>query len=177
MDSWARVGLSAILTGTVASVVSAATLALLAKVEGKGALQPVNATSHWLHGDRAAAGRRDGDLAHTAVGYATHHASAVFWALPFEAWLARRPSHTPGELLRDAAIMSAIAAAVDYGAAPQRLTPGWELVLSKRSMAATYAALALGLAAGAALSRHWIDRDEDRELPGGRLARKADAPK
>src|SRR3954468_4959881 len=36
---------------------------------------------------------------------------------------------------------------------PKRLTPGWELVLSKRSMAATYGAMALGLAAGALVAR------------------------
>jgi hypothetical protein len=52
--------------------------------------------------------------------------------------------------------MSAIAAAIDYGATPKRLTPGWELVLSKRSMAATYGAMALGLAAGALVARAWL---------------------
>jgi hypothetical protein len=42
---------------------------------------------------------------------------------------------------------------VDYEATPKRFTPGWELVLSKRSMAATYVAMALGLAAAAMLPR------------------------
>lgn len=158
MDLWVRVGLSALITGAVASAASAVSLALLAKAEGKGALEPVNATSHWLHGNPDAV-RRDADLVHTAVGYATHHASAVFWALPFEAWLAARPPRTPAMLLRDAAVMSAIAAAVDYGMAPKRLTPGWELVISKRSMAAAYGMLALGLAAGAALSRQCLGPD------------------
>jgi hypothetical protein len=154
MERWVRIGLSSLVTGTVASVVSTAALALLAKGEGKGALQPTNATSHWLHGEEAGR-RRAPDAAHTAVGYATHHASALFWALPFQAWLAARPRRRPAELLRDACAMSAIAAAVDYGATPKRLTPGWELVLSKRSIAATYGAMALGLAAGAALARAW----------------------
>jgi hypothetical protein len=49
--------------------------------------------------------------------------------------------------------MSAIAAAVDYIATPKRFTPGWEFVLSKRSMAATYAAMALGMAAGALITQ------------------------
>jgi hypothetical protein len=53
--------------------------------------------------------------------------------------------------------MSAIAAVVDYGVAPKRLTPGWELVLNKRSIVAAYGALALGLAAGALLTqRHHV---------------------
>jgi len=84
---------------------------------------------------------------------ATHHASALFWAVPFEAWLAARPPCTAARLLRDVCAMSAIAAVIDYGATPKRLTPGWELVLSKRSIAATYVAMALGLAAGALVAR------------------------
>jgi hypothetical protein len=49
--------------------------------------------------------------------------------------------------------MSAIAAAVDYGATPKRLTPGWELVVSNNSMVTTYGAMALGLSAGALVAR------------------------
>jgi hypothetical protein len=45
---------SALVTGTVASIVSSASLAALAKIEGKSAAQPTNSTSHWLHGDSAA---------------------------------------------------------------------------------------------------------------------------
>ena len=143
---------SAVITGSVASIVSTVTLAALAKVEGKHAAQPLNSTSHWLHGETAAqvAGV---DAAHTGVGLATHHASALFWALPFEAWLALRPPQSSIELLRDAAVMSAVAAIVDYGIVPKRLTPGWELTLSRQSMAGGFASLALGLAAGACISR------------------------
>ena len=158
IDRWWRIGLSALVSGTAASIVSTAALALLAHREGKSAFQPTNATSHWLHGDRAAL-HREPDTVHTLVGYATHHASALFWAVPFETWLAARPPRTTAGLLRDACAMSAIAAAIDYGATPKRLTPGWELVLSKRSMAATYAAMALGLAAGALVARAWLGDD------------------
>jgi len=52
-------------------------------------------------------------------------------------------------MLRDALAMSAFAATVDYGATPKRFTPGWEFVLSRRSMAVAYVAMAFGLAAGA----------------------------
>ena len=152
MNRWLRIGLSALVTGTAASVVSTAALALLARGEGKSVFQPTNATSHWLHGDSAAL-HREPDAAHTLIGYATHHASALFWAVPFEVWLAARPPRTSAGLLRDACAMSAIAAAIDYGVTPKRLMPGWELVLSKGSMAATYGAMALGLAAGALLAR------------------------
>lgn len=146
----------ALLTGTVASLASAAALALLAKAEGKGALQPINATSHWLHG-RKAAECDELDAKHTLIGFATHYASAVFWALPFELWRARRRPRPAGSLLRGACMTSAVAAAVDYGITPKRLTPGWELVLSKRSLVATYVALALGLVGGTKLAQVLVD--------------------
>jgi hypothetical protein len=159
VDGWTRLGLSALVTGTVASVVSTVALVLLAKAENKRPLQPTNATSHWLHGDQAA--RYDElDAAHTLLGYTTHHASAVFWAVPFEAWLAIRPPRTSAELLRDACALSAIAAAVDYGLTPKRLTPGWELILSKSSMSMAYGAMAVGLAAGALLARRLLVNNE-----------------
>src|SRR3954453_16100083 len=126
MDRWLRIGLSTLVTGTAASVVSTAALALLARGEGKSAFQPTNATSHWLHGARAAL-HREPDAAHTLVGYATHHASALFWAVPFEAWVAARPPRTALKLLRDACAMSGITAVIDGAATPKRLTPGWEL--------------------------------------------------
>jgi hypothetical protein len=151
LDSWTRIGLSALVTGTFASIATTAVLAALARAEGRRAVQPTNATSHWLHGEMAGAVRR-ADAAHTLVGYATHHASAVFWALPFEAWLAARPPRTALHVLRDASAMAGIAAVVDYALVPKRLTPGWESVLSKRAIAATYVAMALGLAAGAMVS-------------------------
>lgn len=141
----------AVITGTIASVVTTGALAGLAVLEGRGVSQPTNSTSHWLYGEEA--GRvEDADAAHTLVGYTTHHLSAIFWALPFEAWLARRPESTPLALLRDAGVMSAIAAVVDYGLVPRRLTPGWESVLSKRSIVAAYAALAVGLALGSTVA-------------------------
>jgi hypothetical protein len=148
---------SALVTGTVAGLASAAALALLAKAEGKGALQPINATSHWLHGEQAA-DCDELDAGHTLVGFATHYASAVFWALPFEFWLARHHSRSAGTLLRDACATSAVAAAVDYGITPKRLTPGWELVLSTRSLVVTYGVLALGLAFGTKLAQALVGR-------------------
>lgn len=150
-SNWSQLGFSAVTTGTVAALVSAMALAALAKSEGKGALQPLNATSHWIQGDAAAQVERP-TARHTLVGFATHHLSSVLWAGFFEAWLARNPPRSMWSLLRDAFAMSGIAAAVDYGATPHRFTPGWELALSKKSLAVTYVAFAFGLAAGALAS-------------------------
>lgn len=168
MSHWARAGLSASISGSIASIVSTATLAALARAEGKGALQPTNSTSHWLHGSLAGQ-VREMDVPHTLTGYATHHASAIFWAFPFERWLQSRPPRSPGQMLIDAAGMSVIAAAVDYGLAPKRFTPGWEEVLSVRSIGIAYGALALGLAAGALVTQNLRDGSHD----GGRRQQKS----
>ncbi len=152
MAGWVTTLRFALVSGAIASATSTAALALLARAEGKGAFQPVNATSHWKNGEQAAAFKQ-ADLAHTAVGYATHHAATVFWAVLFERWVGVRRPAAALPLVLDALAVSAFAAAVDYGATPKRFTPGWEFVLSKRSMAAAYAAMALGLAAGASVNR------------------------
>ena len=141
--------LRVLLSGTAATLTSTAALAVLARAEGKGAAQPVNSTSHWRHGTRAAAVTAV-DAAHTGVGFATHYAACLFWAALFEAL----PGRIPAATARNAAGVSALAALVDYKATPRRFTPGWEFVLSRPAMAGAYAAMAAGLAAsGAALSR------------------------
>jgi hypothetical protein len=150
-NSWGKLGPSTLVTGRVAALVSAAALAALARAEGKGALQPLNATSHWVSGDAAAEAELP-SADHTLVGFLTHWLSALLWAAPFEAWMAARPPRSVSELAGDAAVMSGIAFAVDYGATPKRFTPGWELVLSKRGLFASYVALAFGFAAGTLLA-------------------------
>ncbi len=140
----------AAITGTAASLASTLTLALAGLAETGSPAQPLNATSHWLHGETAGAVRH-ADWSHTAVGYATHHAATLFWAVLFERWIVRRRPLPPASMAAHALALAALAAAVDYGATPRRFTPGWELVLSKRAMAAAYVALAAGLAASGML--------------------------
>lgn len=41
----------ALYSGTMAGLASLAVLMLAAKVEGKALPQPINATSHWIHGE------------------------------------------------------------------------------------------------------------------------------
>jgi hypothetical protein len=66
-------------------------------------------------------------------------------------WQGREPIRA-SEIALSAAAVSALAAAVDYGITPKRFTPGWEEVLTKRSMADAYAAMALGLTIGGLLT-------------------------
>jgi hypothetical protein len=162
LHNWLKAGCYALISGTTTSLALAFALAMLARAERKGGLQPLNATSHWLHGEQA--GFVTGaDAAHTLVGYGTHHASAWFWALLFERWLIARRPRAAAALFRDGALMAAIAAAVDYGMTPKRLTPGWETVLSKRAIATAYVAMAVGLTAGALVTQRL--RQYGNEVP------------
>ncbi len=148
----ARILRSAFVSGSGASFGSAAALAVAAQVDGKAAVRPINATSQWLNGE--AAGSHEGfDGAHTVVGFLTNHVASISGAVFIEAWRARRCSAGPFSMLRDALIMSAVAAAVGYGATPKRFTPGWEFVVSTKGMAVAYGGLAVGLAAGALLTQ------------------------
>ena len=109
--------------GLLGSLGSALAAAAAARAAGLAALQPLNATSHWLHGQRA--GRYRGiDASHTGVGVLTQIASSTFWAVPFAVWLRRHPDRTAREIIAGGAGTAAIAAAVDYLTMPRRINPG-----------------------------------------------------
>lgn len=129
--------------GTVASVLSTATLAAMTRLNGHSAASGTNATSHWLWGRRAWRRERT-DLTHTGAGYAIHHACSVFWACGFAAWNRLRPARTAVVAGRAAAV-SGLAALVDYRVVPRRLTPGFEAHLRPAPIAAVYVAFAAGL--------------------------------
>ena len=129
--------------GIAGAATSTVALALAAVSEGEGAARPLNATSHWLNGDRAAR-LQAVDVRHTGVGLATHVSATIFWAAFFETWLSIKPAQGRGDLAGRAIAIAALAAAVDYTITPKRFTPGWELVLTKRSMGLAYAAMAAG---------------------------------
>ncbi|HZH42932.1 MAG TPA: hypothetical protein VEY50_02445 [Lysobacter sp.] len=132
------------MSGSVASVLSTAVLSWRSRLNTGHGASATNATSHWLWGERAMH-RHTPSARHTAVGYAIHHASAVFWATAFERLLLRRPP-TATRATATAAAVSALAYAVDYGLTPKRLTPGFERHLGGRSLLLTYGAIAAGLA-------------------------------
>lgn len=84
---------------------------------------------------------------YTGIGYAIHHASAVFWALFYERFFPSTRADTL-KTVAGAATMAVVAAGADYVLAPQRLRPGFERHLSVPSMVLVYAGFGLGLAAG-----------------------------
>jgi hypothetical protein len=119
-------------------------------MEGKHPLAPLNASSHWLFGNKKIKLDRF-DPHQTLIGLATHHASAIFWALVYELGsVGLGPVRYGGAAAGPTAVFAAF---LDYGLLPRRLTPGWELALSKRSVSAGFLLLGLGLAFG----HHLVD--------------------
>ena len=146
-DSLRRV----LVRGTSANVASLAALAVCGRRETGSSSAGINAISHWAWGDERAR-RDDWTWKHTAVGALTNQAAAMFWAYCYERLFAlRRGPATAPRLVAEAAAMSTIACAVDYTITPRRLTPGYELRLSKPSLFAVYVAFAAGLAIGSAM--------------------------
>ena len=94
---WSRTLQRAAISGTVASLLSTLTLAVLGRREAGSAPAPINAVSHWYWGERAA--RQDRlSLQYTLPGYLTHHAAAIFWALFFERLFGRRTQRAGNRL-------------------------------------------------------------------------------
>jgi hypothetical protein len=150
-DPWRAVRY-AVFCGAGAGLASQAMLLAAARAEGVPASRPINATSHWLWGERA--GRQKGfDLRHTVVGALTNQSAAMFWGTVFGLYLLKTRDAGPARIARDAALMGAIAAVIDYGLIPRRLTPGWELALSKTSVGLAMAATAAGLGLGGMAAR------------------------
>jgi hypothetical protein len=165
-DRWLNAGKDALITGTLASVASTAALAWLGRRKLGKPFAPTNATSHWLWGDEEAFNALEPSFRHTAIGYATHHASAVMWAFFYQRWLAAERERTLATIVRDAAMMTAIAAFVDYQLTPKRLTPGFEAHLSRGNMVGVFAAVGVGLVAGAFLNqRHERALERARSIP------------
>lgn len=145
----------ALVSGSVASVLSTLTLSWLCHRDGGAPASGTNATSQWLWGEPAR--YRDApSLRHTLLGYAIHHASSVFWAFGFERLAGRRGR--PARIAAAAGMTAAVAYAVDYHAVPRRLTPGFERHLSAGGMLATYAAFAVGLCLGSRACRQGLVR-------------------
>ncbi len=149
MTDWTTSMQRGLVSGAASSVVSTAALALLGRGEAGSAYAPTNAVSHWIWGDEAA--QHDGfSLKYTITGYVIHHLSATFWSVLFERLAGEKLDHKDLRVtLAASAATSAIACFADYKLTPQRLQPGYEKRLSKKSLAGVYAAFAVGLALGA----------------------------
>jgi hypothetical protein len=72
--------------------------------------------------------------------------AGMFWALVQELLLARSHYRDRATAAATGAAVGALAYAVDYHLIPRRLTPGWELRLSRRGVALGFVALGVSLA-------------------------------
>jgi hypothetical protein len=128
MNLPARYARNAFASGSAASLLSAWVLTRRGRSEAGSAAAPINAVSHWLHGD-AAYSVDAPDVRHTALGLVVHHASAVFWGVLYEAVLRRigqSANRSPKTAVgpRPSAVAGASAELQPGGAAHGRPTPG-----------------------------------------------------
>jgi hypothetical protein len=150
-DSYSTIATRAAASGSLASLASAAVLAVSGRRETGSPWAALNAPSHWFWG-RPALRRNEATWTYTGVGMLTHHLSAVFWALGYEWIRARRQKPTVANAIGDAAAITALAATVDLRVVPERLTPGFEHRLSQRSLLLTYVGFGAGLALAGVLA-------------------------
>ena len=153
MQDWTTTLQRGLVSGAASSILSTVALAIIGKKETGSAFAPTNAVSHYVHGDKAALHSAP-SMRYTVPGYLIHHASSTFWSIMFEKVAGRYLDRkTPVGILTASAATSAFAAFADYKLTPKRLQPGYEKRISTPGLAIVYAALALGLAAGTALTR------------------------
>jgi hypothetical protein len=155
----------AAVSGTFGGLAAAAAASLAGKCEDGSYAAPLNATSHILWGDEAA-DKDNASLKYTLTGFLLNHGSAIFWAWFYEKFFgadsgsaaaparasneranAGAPPPSLAQPLLGAAAVTAGAYITDYYLVPKRFTPGFEKRVSGKSLAAIYAALAIGLAA------------------------------
>ena len=99
----------------------------------------------------------------TALGFATHMAASVWWALFFEALFGERARHSARDAAAGGTAIAAAAYVVDYHVVSRRFRPGFERYLSRSAMLALYASLAAAFVLSARLSRLHYHQIEDRD--------------
>ena len=140
-----RLAIDAIMSGTAASLASAAALMAGSKIRDGSWAGGLNGPSQWLWGESEAY-TRQATLRHTALGYAIHHSTSIFWALLYEAIFDSRKKKPALQHCTQAVAGAATAYVVDYHMTPRRLRPGFEKHVSPTGMVVVYAAFAAGLA-------------------------------
>jgi hypothetical protein len=146
--SWKVAVLRGLLSGSAASLLSGAMLAICGKLERNAPAGPLNGPSQWVWGERAARQRR-ASFRETAVGYGIHHGVSIGWAAVHEKYVASLlNAHSLPERLLAGAATASFACFMDYGVARGRLRPGFEKQLTRKSLLLVYGAFALGLAIG-----------------------------
>jgi hypothetical protein len=144
MKTWKQAMHDGAVSGSIASLLSTAVLAVQGQRETGSPFAPTNAISHWIWGDHAAA-HDEANKRHTLIGYGIHHAASTLWAVCYEKWfgdLMQKKNIIPAAA--GAMAVSGLACFVDYQMTPRRLRPGYEMRLSRSSLFWVYGAVGAG---------------------------------
>jgi len=161
--SMARFDLAWPWAGVLASVLSGLVLFALSLQRGLPGWMPLNATTQAFYGPEVA-GIQALDLAHTGLGAAIHVIACFFWS-GVAVLLLRKAARGGYRLAWLAGLVTAtIAGIVDYGLLPERLSPGWHLVLPPLGVALGFAAMGAGIALGLCLT-HARGKPETAAMP------------
>lgn len=152
MKSAKDIVLDALATGKLTTLASAAAIAVCGKAELDNPVAPVNAISHIVFGEEAAA-QDELSLKYTGTGLMLHDAGCTSWAALHEQLFGRAVAGGNVPMAFAGGGMIALLAYVtDYYLVPKRMTPGVEKRLSGRSLLLIYSVLGLALAAGSLLN-------------------------
>lgn len=143
----------AMISGSIASLLSAIFLAILGKGELGKTAAPINGPSQWVWG-KYASFLNYFSWRYTGVGYVIHHAASIFWALFYEKI---NPGKNCQGIVIPTLMVSVVAYIVDFYVVPKRFSPGFERRLSKGSLFVVYGIFALGLAGGSYINRSCLE--------------------
>jgi hypothetical protein len=139
-------------TGAAAAAFSMSTAAARSRIENRRADTAFNAQSHIVWGGRPPAepGPR---RVNTVVGSSLHVGAGFFWAGVFELIFGRWARRSDLNAAAGGAATALAAYVIDYKLVPQRIRPGFEFHLSRRSLHCIYGALGAGIALAAMCTR------------------------
>jgi hypothetical protein len=144
--------------GLIAAAATAGALVGFGWVRGTP-VQPLNTLAHMVVGSRAFHVRSVDPLV-TTMGMAVHVLSLVIWGLLFSLALA----HARGiRLWATALVFAALVAVVDFIVVPDRLSPGFDAMLTRGELIVLYGLLAIALAGSVVILSERSDR---RIYPG-----------
>jgi hypothetical protein len=125
----------------------------------------MHAVSHMVWGDEPES-HQGKHVYNEVIGTVLHHGASIFWAVAFEALFGKNAERSTSSALIGGATTATAAYITDYHVVSDRLNPGFHAHLSSRSVFLLYAALAVGLAAGARLRRfydHQIENPDESD--------------